>query len=175
MAPLLETERLILRDQKLEDFPAHVAMWTDARTLQHIHSTARSEEELWTRFLRNVGQWHLTGSGMWALEDKTSGAYAGTVGFIYAKRTMDFAYREAPEMGWVIAPDFHGKGFAREAVARILSWGDAHLEAVLSWCMINPLNLASRKVAAHAGFREAGRSTYQDVEMLTFVRPRQPA
>ena len=172
MVPLLETERLILRGHKLEDFPAHAAMWTDARTLRHIGGEGRSEEELWTRFLRNQGQWQLMGSGMWALEDKASGDYAGTVGFIFAKRMMDIPFRDEPEMGWVIAPDFHDKGFAREAVQKILSWGDAHLAAAESWCMINPLNLASRKVAARAGFRDAGRARYKDAEMLTFVRAR---
>jgi len=172
MAPLLETERLFLRSHALKDFPAHAAMWTDERTLRHIGGPPRSEEELWTRFLRNQGQWQLMGSGMWALEDKTSGAYAGAVGFIYGKRTMDIPYRDEPEMGWVIAPDFHGKGFAREAVAKILSWGDTNLDADQSWCMINPANLASCKVAAAAGFREAGRATYKDAEMLTFLRPR---
>ena len=173
MAPLLETERLILRGHKLEDFPAHAAMWTDARTLRHIGGEARNEEELWTRFLRNQGQWQLMGSGMWALEDKVSRAYAGAVGFIYGKRMMDIPYRDEPEMGWVIAPDFHAKGFAGEAVAKILAWGDCHLDADRSWCMINPANLVSRKVAARAGFREAGRATYKDVEMLTFLRPRE--
>ena len=172
MTPLLETERLHLRGHTLKDFPAHAAMWSDARTLRHVGGPARNEEELWTRFLRNVGQWQLMGSGMWALEDKASGAYAGAVGFIYAKRTMDMPYRDKPEMGWVIAPDFHGKGFAREAVAKILGWGDANLEAAESWCMINPANLASCKVAAGAGFREAGRATYKDAEMLTFIRAR---
>jgi RimJ/RimL family protein N-acetyltransferase len=172
MTPLLETERLHLRGHALKDFPAHAAMWTDERTLRHVGGLQRSEEELWTRFLRNVGQWQLVGSGMWALEDKASGAYAGAVGFIYAKRTMDIPYRDEPEMGWVIAPDFHGKGFAREAVAKILVWGDTNLEAGESWCMISPANLASRKVAVGAGFREAGRATYKDAEMLTFPRPR---
>jgi len=172
MAPLLETERLLLRGHALEDFPAHSAMWSDERTWRHVGGPQRNEEELWTRFLRNHGQWQLLGSGMWALEDKASRAYAGTVGFIYAKRTMDIPYRDAPEMGWVIAPDFHGKGFAREAVAKILAWGDAHLEAPQSWCMINPVNLVSRKVAVRAGFREADRARYKDVEMLTFLRPR---
>jgi RimJ/RimL family protein N-acetyltransferase len=156
----------------LKDFPAHAAMWIDERTLRHIGGPPRNEEELWTRFLRNVGQWQLMGSGMWALEDKASGAYAGAVGFIYGKRMMDIPYRDEPEMGWVIAPDFHGKGLAREAVAKILSWGDAHLEAAESWCMISPANLASRKVAVGAGFREAGRAKYKEIEMLTFLRPR---
>jgi len=172
MAPLMETERLRLRGHALKDFPAHAAMWTDERTLRHMGGPPRNEEELWTRFLRNVGQWQLMGSGMWALEDKASGAYAGAVGFITGKRMMDIPYRDEPEMGWVIAPDFHGKGLAREAVAKILSWGDAHLEAAESWCMISPANLASRRVAAGAGFREAGRAKYKEIEMLTFLRPR---
>jgi RimJ/RimL family protein N-acetyltransferase len=173
MAPMLETERLRLRGHTLEDFPAHAAMWSDARTLRHVGFAQRSEEELWTRFLRNEGQWDLTGTGMWALEEKAGGAYAGTVGFIYAKRMIDVPYRDAPEVGWVIAPDFHDRGFAREAVAEILAWGDAHLEAPQSWCMIQPANLVSCKVAARAGFHEAGRAQYKDVEMLTFLRPRQ--
>jgi RimJ/RimL family protein N-acetyltransferase len=172
MAPLLETERLHLRGHTLKDFPAHAAMWSDARTLRHVGGPPRSEEELWTRFLRNVGQWQLMGWGMWALEDKASGAYAGAIGFITAKRTIDIPYRDEPEMGWVIVPDFHGKGFAREAVAKILTWGDANLEAAQSWCMINPVNLASCRVAAGAGFHEAGRAQYKDAEMLTFLRPR---
>ncbi|HXR94890.1 MAG TPA: GNAT family N-acetyltransferase [Rhizomicrobium sp.] len=170
--PQLETERLILRDHRLGDFPAHFAMWSDARVLRHISGARRSEEEIWQRFLRNQGQWQLMGSGMWALEERATRSYAGSVGFIFARRAIDIPYREAPEMGWVIAPDFHGKGLAREAVAKILAWGDAHLEAAESWCMINPLNLASRQVAAGAGFREAGRARYKDVEMLTFLRPR---
>src|ERR1700761_2815801 len=175
MVPLLETERLLLRGHSLKDSSAHVAMWTDERTLRHIGGEPRSEEELWTRFLRNQGQWQLMGSGMWALEDKASGAYAGAVGFIYGKRMMDIPYRDEPEMGWVIAPDFHGKGFAGEAVAKILAWGDTHLDAARSWCMINPANLVSRKVAARAGFREAGKAIYKDAEMLTFLRPRGPS
>ena len=175
MVPVLETERLILRGHRVDDFPAHEAMWSDTRTLLHFGGTPKSEEELWQRFLRNLGQWQLLGSGQWALEDRATRTYAGSVGFIFAKRVIDIAYRDAPEMGWVIAPQFHGKGFAREAVAKILAWGDKHLDAPQSWCMINPLNLASRKVAAKAGFREAERARYKDVEMLTFLRPRRAA
>ena len=172
MAPVLETERLILRGPRVEDFPAHAAMWNDARTLAHTQGTPRSEEDLWLRFLRNEGQWQLMNSGMWALEEKASGTYAGSIGFIYAKRAMDIPFRDEPEMGWVLAPDFHAKGFAREAVAKITAWGDTHLDAARSWCMIKPVNLASCKVAVHAGFREAGRAPYKDDEMLLFVRPR---
>ena len=171
MVPVLQTERLILREHRLEDFPAYAAMWSDERTLRHTGGRLRSQEELWLRFLRNEGQWGLTGTGMWAVEEKASGAYAGVVGFIFAKRTMDIPYRDEPEMGWAIVPDSHGKGFAREAVAGSLAWGGAHLKAAQIWCMIKPDNLASRKVAAGAGFREAGRATYQDAEMLTFLRP----
>jgi RimJ/RimL family protein N-acetyltransferase len=172
MTPVLETERLILRGHRLDDFPAHAAMWTDARTLAHTQAIARSEEELWLRFLRNQGQWQLMGTGMWALEHKASGTYAGSMGFIYAKRAMHVPFRDEPEMGWVIAPDFHRKGFAREAVAKITAWGDTNLDAAQSWCMIKPVNQASCKVALGAGFREAGRAPYQDAEMILFLRPR---
>ena len=174
MVPVLETERLILRGHRLEDFPAHAAMWTDERTLRHIGGMSGSEEDLWLRFLRNEGQWSLTGSGMWAIEEKASGTYAGVVGFIFAKRMMDVPYRDAPEMGWAVAPEFHGIGFAREAVAKSLAWGDANLKADTIWCMIKPGNQASRRVAMGAGFQEARRAAYKETDMLTFLRPRKP-
>ena len=45
---------------------------------------------------------------------------------------------------------------AREAIAAIhLLGATAHLEAPQSWCMINPA-IWLRKVAARAGYREAG-------------------
>ena len=172
MAPRLETERLILRGHRVEDFPVHASMWRDPRTLAHTQGLPRNDEELWLRFLRNEGQWQMMGVGMWALEEKASSRYAGSIGFIYAKRMMDIPFRDEPEMGWVIAPDFHGRGFAREAVVKIAAWGDANLDAAQSWCMIKPVNQASLKVAAAAGFQEAGRAPYKDEEMILFTRPR---
>ena len=72
----------------------------------------------WLRFLRNFGPMGLFGYGYWGVEDKESGRYIGAVGFFQARRPCDIPYRDQPETGWVIAPDFHGRGLAREACRR---------------------------------------------------------
>ena len=172
--PALQTERLILREYRLEDFPQHSTIWADPRTRRHF-SSPFNEEDVWMRFLRNFGQWALFGYGFWAVEDKASTRYIGAVGFFQAKRPMNLPYRDAPEAGWVIAPDFSGKRVASEAVAAALAWADRHIAAAETWCMIAPENINSQKIARTTGYRPALAVNYKGEAMLTFRRPREMA
>jgi RimJ/RimL family protein N-acetyltransferase len=169
--PVLETERLILRDFRLEDFPAYMAIWDDPRTTRYFSSVTSGEEERWLRFLRNFGQWHLLGYGYWGLEDKDSRRYIGSVGFFEAKRPLDLPCRDLPEAGWVIAPDFHRRGLVREALTAALNWADKHIPAPESWCMINIQNEISRRVAEWAGYREITTTDYKGAPVWILTRP----
>src|ERR1043166_7856921 len=126
MIPVLETERLILRAPRLEDFPAHFIMWSDPRTVRYFDGHSYSEEDSWLRFVRNLGQWFLFGFGNWGVEEKISGRYVGSVGFFLAKRPFAAPGRDDPEAGGVIAPNQPGKGYAREAMAAAILWADVH-------------------------------------------------
>jgi RimJ/RimL family protein N-acetyltransferase len=174
LIPILETERLILRDYRLEDFPSHAAIWADPRTTRDFRDAFKAfdEELCWLRFLRSFGQWQLFGYGWWGLEEKTSGHYIGSVGFFHAKRAMDIPYRDLPEAGWLIAPDLHGKGLATEAMRAALAWADANIPAPESWCMIGPKNIPSQKVADRFGYRRAADAQYNGEDVLTYLRPR---
>lgn len=172
MIPTLETERLILRGQRLEDFPAQLVLWSDPRTLRHFGGHTFTEEELWQRFLRNHGQWSLFGYGNWGIEEKASGHYIGTIGFFLGKRPFSGPWRDDPEAGWAISPDRHGQGFAREALAAALPWADATIPAPQTWCMINEGNEISVKVATRAGYREFTREDYKGSPMRIFTRKR---
>jgi RimJ/RimL family protein N-acetyltransferase len=170
--PVLQTERLILREYRLADFPTHAAIWAHPRTTRDFGGYTFDEESCWLRFMRNWGQWELFGYGLWALEHKENARYAGAVGFIQARRAIDVPYRDAPEAAWMVAPELHGQGLAREAMAAAMEWADAHVEAPQSWCMINPENEISQKVAARFGYVRAQDASYKDKPMLTFLRPR---
>ena len=170
--PMLKTERLILRAPRLEDFPAHFIMWSDPRTVRYFDGHSYSEEDSWLRFVRNLGQWLLFGFGNWGIEEKASGLYIGSIGFFLAKRPLTGPWRDDPEAGWVIAPDHHGKGYAREAMAAAMAWADAHIEAPQTWCMINRGNEISVKVAERAGYREFGPADYKGSPVRIFTRPR---
>src|SRR5262249_10827274 len=107
--------------------------------------------------LAYVGHWSLLGFGYWAVEEKASEAYVGDIGFANFKRDVEPSIGEAPEAGWALAPRAHGKGYATEALARALAWGEARFSGARTVCLIHPDNLASLRVAEKTGFREYAR------------------
>jgi RimJ/RimL family protein N-acetyltransferase len=170
--PVLETARLLLREPRLADFPDHAALWSHPRTTRDFDGYVYEEEMCWLRFQRALGQWHMFGWGPWSLQEKDSGRYIGSVGFFHGKRAVAVPYRDAPEAGWVIVPDRHGQGLAREALTAAIAWADANIAEPQSWCMINPCNAASKKIATLFGFHRALDAQYKGKPVETFLRPR---
>src|SRR5262245_31497301 len=109
--PVLETERLRLRAHSVDDFPALKAMWSEEAVTHYIGGKPMRSDECWTRLLRYRGLWPLLGYGYWAVEEKTSGRFVGDLGFADFHRLIEPSIRGIPEMGWVIAPEAHGKGY----------------------------------------------------------------
>jgi RimJ/RimL family protein N-acetyltransferase len=174
MVPVLETERLKLRGHRLDDFPACAAMWADPIVTLHIGGKPLSTEESWTKFLRYVGHWSLLGFGYWVVEEKATGQFAGELGFADYKRNIQPSLN-APEIGWVLASQFHGKGYATEAVRAAVAWGDQYFDRYFisgTTCIIHPENLPSVHVAEKCGYRELRRTTYKEHPALVFVRER---
>jgi len=161
VAPVLETPRLLLRPHTLDDFPATFAMWSDPEVVRFIGGRPFTREEAWARLLRYVGHWTMLGYGMWAVECRESATYVGEVGFFDAKRDMSPPL-DAPEVGWVLAPHAHGKGYATEAVRAALAWGDPHFGGAETRCLIHPENRASLRVAEKCAYRELWRTTYKN-------------
>jgi RimJ/RimL family protein N-acetyltransferase len=122
--PILETERLKLRGHRLEDFSDCAAMWADAAVTRFIGGKPLSEEEAWTKFLRYAGHWALLGFGYWVAEEKATGKFVGEIGFADYKREIEPSLKGTPEIGWVLASAFHGRGYATEAVRAVVEWGD---------------------------------------------------
>jgi RimJ/RimL family protein N-acetyltransferase len=168
--PTIETARLRLRGHRGEDFDDCAAMWADAAVVRHIGGRPFSAEETWAKILRYAGLWSLLGYGYWAIEDKASGRYVGDVGFADFKRAVQPSFDGAPEIGWALVPWACGQGFATEAVGAALGWGDWHLGAAATVCMIDPDNAASIRVAEKCGYREFARATYKNQPTILFRR-----
>jgi RimJ/RimL family protein N-acetyltransferase len=75
-----------------------------------------------------------------------------------------------PEMGWVLAAQMYGKGYATEAVRAAIAWGNAHFGKVRMCCIIAPENWASIRVAEKNGFHRQQETTYKDSPTIIFVR-----
>jgi RimJ/RimL family protein N-acetyltransferase len=160
MIPTLETNRLILRPHRREDFEALHAMWAHPAVYKFISGQPSTREQSWARLLRYAGLWPLIGYGFWALEEKTTGRFFGDVGFADLNREIEPPFGNIPEMGWVLAPEVHGKGYGSEALAKVIEWGDVFLTADRARCIISPGNAASLRLAEKNGFNKVIETTY---------------
>ena len=95
--PIIETERLILRGHRLDDFPALAALWGDEEVTRHIGGRPSTRDESWARLLRYGGHWQLLGYGYWAVEWKQGQRFVGDVGFADWHRDIRPALDGMPE------------------------------------------------------------------------------
>ncbi len=169
-APLLTSERLLLRAHRRDDFDACAALWGDAELTRYIGGRPFTREESWARLLRYVGHWALNGYGFWVIEERATGRYVGEVGFADHKREMIPSLDGIPEIGWILAADVHGRGYATEAVRTALEWGDANLQAAQTACIIHPENAASLRIAEKCGYSTPRQGTYKGKPIMVSFR-----
>lgn len=170
--PTIETERLILRGHRSDDFADALAMWSDPRVTRYIGGTPSTEQQVWFRLLRYAGHWALMDFGYWAVEEKSSRRFIGELGFADFKRDIEPDMRDTPELGWAFASRAHGSGFATEAVRAVVSWSDERFATARTICLIHAENLVSIRVAEKCGYNEFRRSRFNDQPTLFFERSR---
>ncbi|MGL4965563.1 MAG: GNAT family N-acetyltransferase [Inquilinus sp.] len=166
-ASTIETERLVLRPHRAEDFDDLAAIWADPEVTRFIGGRPSTPEESWARLLRYGGLWGLLGFGYWAVHERATGRFVGEVGFADFRRGLGFD--GVPEGGWILAPWAQGRGLGGEAVRAALAWGDVRGWA-RSVCIIDPDNAPSLRLAGACGYREAGRLTYKDHPVILLER-----
>lgn len=165
------SDRLTLKPPTLADFEESAAIYGDAGVVRYLGGRPFTREECWARHLRHVGHWQLMGFGFWVVRERDCGRFVGEVGFGELRRTIEPSFEGSPEIGWVLAPDAQGKGYATEAARAALEWFDRHLGTRRTVCMIETGNAASFRVAAKCGYTTFARSTYKSSEVVLLERP----
>lgn len=168
--PVIETPRLRLRGHYLSDLASFLAMWQEPGFYRYLAGRPLPEEEIWTKMLRHLGVWYLCGFGYWAIEEKATGQFIGAVGFGEWQRAITPSFKGFPEVGWVLAPHTHGRGYALEAAQAALTWGDAHLPQARTVCLIDVGNAASLRLAAKCGYQEIDRVSYKEIPVVLLER-----
>jgi RimJ/RimL family protein N-acetyltransferase len=170
--PVLETARVRLRPYRLTDFEAYAALWAAPDVVRFLGGTPFTREQAWIRFLRQIGLWHHLGFGFWVIEDRASGAFAGECGFHDLQRGLTPTLDGTMETGWGLAPSFHGRGLAEEAIRAALAWADENGTRDRLTALIDPANAASLKLARKAGFVEVAQTTYHGAPIILLERSR---
>jgi RimJ/RimL family protein N-acetyltransferase len=141
--PVLETERLVLRAPRLEDFEPFAAHMASDRSVYEDGPLTRAQA--WKEFAAARALWDLRGYGTWSLTGREDGDYLGEAG-IYQP-----AHYPEPEIGWMVLAQAEGKGLAREAALAVRGWayGTRGLGALVSY--IDPENARSIRLARRLG------------------------
>jgi len=147
--PELESERLIFRKiylsdakeifsirsnddvMKFMDVPRHLSI-SDSEKLINVSEESYKKE---------------TGIN-WAIIEKDSNSFIGYIGFIRI-----FSEHCRAEIGYVLKPEYWGKGYMFETINKIVRFGFKEMNLHSIEANVNPLNERSQKVLERVGFK----------------------
>jgi RimJ/RimL family protein N-acetyltransferase len=118
--PELRTRRLLLRRWRDEDRAPFAALNADPAVMEHFPA-ALSRRESDALVDRIEAGFEERGWGLWAVEVPGSAGFAGFVGL--NPPTFDAPFTPAVEVGWRLAREHWGTGYASEGGSAALAFG----------------------------------------------------
>jgi RimJ/RimL family protein N-acetyltransferase len=149
-SPLLETERLLLRPTRRDDFDAWARFMGDEEAALHLGG-AQAPAAAWRFFLQMAGAWSVQGFGMFSVIEKASGRWVGRVG---PWQPLGWP---GTEVGWGIVRECWRLGYATEAATAAIDFAFDKLGWADVIHVIDVANTASQAVARKLGSRNRGR------------------
>ena len=161
-APELETERLRLRQFRESDFETYEVWCANPDVMRFLGGKTFNRTEAWRHMAYMLGHWQLRGYGYYAVEEKASGRLVGRVGY------TDFTGWPGFELGWTLAPEVRGRGYATEAARLLLDYAFEQLDRPHVISLIHPDNTPSRRVAERLGERVEGETEVLGMPVLIY-------
>jgi ribosomal-protein-alanine N-acetyltransferase len=148
MAIVIETPRLLLRELTDADHAALYEMYQDPRMNRFIGGPPPPREEYWQKVHETWPAYYARhGFGLWATVRKEDGRLMGRCGLL----AQEVEGERHVEVGYALAPEFRGRGYATEAAvaSRDHAFRTLGVPHVIS--LILPGNAASVRVAERNG------------------------
>jgi ribosomal-protein-alanine N-acetyltransferase len=156
-----ETERLRVRQWTPDDAEAAFAIYGDPEVWRFLGGAADADVKQTRAGLRWVaGEYARTpGFGLWAAVEQETGEVVGAV----ALRLLDGG--PDVEVAYHIARRHWGRGFATEAACGAIRYGFEVLELPRVVAVVNPANIASRRVLDKCGLVYQRRGEWYGMEL----------
>lgn len=160
--PTLTTRRLILRPWRAADLAPFAAMNADPRVMAFFPAMlSRAESD--SLVARAQAHFDTQGFGLWATEAPGVAPFTGFVGLMRPRFEAHFT--PCVEIGWRLAFDHWGKGYATEAARAALAFGfeTAGLDEIVSLTVAG--NARSRAVMARLGMTHDPREDFDHPDL----------
>jgi len=161
---------LLLRRWRPEDRERFAALNADPRVMEHF-PTVLTREESDALAVRMETHFAEHGWGRWAVEIVGVAPFAGFIGLSYPK--FEAPFTPCVEIGWRLAADFWGHGYATEGAKAALDFGfdTLRLKEIVSFTV--PQNLRSRRVMEKIGMTYDPKDVF-DHPLLPAGHPLRP-
>ena len=146
--PVLRTERLILREWRPEDREPFAALNSDPRVMECMPALLpRAQSDALAR--RSEQHFAKHGFGPWAVEVPDVAPFVGFVGL--SVPAFDAHFTPCVEIGWRLAAEHWGHGYATEAALASARFAFDELEMTELVSFTTPQNVRSRAVMRRIG------------------------
>jgi RimJ/RimL family protein N-acetyltransferase len=166
----IETDRLLLRPPLLEDFDAWAQNMADEEAARYIGGY-QPRAAAWRNFLVMVGAWQMQGFAMFSVIEKATGRWIGRLGPWQPEGWP------GTEVGWGLAREAWGKGYAQEGAAASMDWAFDRLGWTDVIHSIDRSNAPSQALARRLGSVNRGPgklpAPYEHVEIEIWGQSRE--
>ena len=146
--PNLETERLLLRRVDSNDIKEIFALRSNPETMKYIpRPLVKTDEDALEHIVMIDSKIDSNEGINWAITLKGNPKLIGVIGHYRIKPEN---YRA--ELGYMLLPEYHGKGIVSEAVKEAIKYGFQVMKLHSLEAIIDPDNHASAKVLEKNGF-----------------------
>lgn len=146
--PVIETERLLLRRITNDDVNEIFELRSNPETMKYIPRPLVKNNDEALAHITMIDDKVNDNTGInWAITLKDNPKLLGIIGYY---RLQPENYRA--EIGYMLLPEFHGKGIISEAVMRLIRYGFQDLKLHSIEAVIDPENIASEKVLQKCSF-----------------------
>ncbi len=152
MFPVLETERLILREITKADAAGIFACFSNENVTRYYGEETLQKVEQAEKFVEFFSKSYEAKRGIrWGIEIKGIKGIIGTIGF----NAWSPKHKRA-EIGYEIHPDHWRKGYTAEALSEILAYGFEEMEILRIGAVVYLENEASNNLLTKMGFKKEG-------------------
>ncbi len=148
--PELRTDRLLLRGWRDDDLVPFAALNADPAVMEHFPATlSRAQSDAFVEQIED--RWRSGGPSLWAVEVPGVAPFIGYVGLLAP--SFDAHFTPCVEVGWRLAAEHWGRGYATEGAAAALDvgFGTMDLGEIVSFTV--EANSRSRRVMSKLGMR----------------------